>query len=798
MNFNVWNIKEMLSTPTALGPNKFSMRSSTASDYSSLSDSQLLFGSQFCLENAQSAAAPLELGTQLGQQNSQDSEPSIFTKYQTKPQLFDEETREKGSLNFGAGRAKSVLENFEVNKNKIKDKYDREVLSTFISSIKDKLQELPVCFEKFEEMLDSKLKSSLVGLETLFKTLEDALQSHCSLVLKALTEKSQMEQALLEMERRLAAKDAEILDMKSSMQMLKEGLESLPAQLNEQFLKACKELGFLTPCNASAGQHTLLSSASLAPHTTDKSFQTSPGLCQYCVLMGQQNRASPGGNQLTGDGTSKGDLNPASEDKASPIATAACGTANTFLQEVKCSLETQSCAAHPCLCWAGRHFLGSSQKKQCPVPLEGPLPTPLRKAFRRGTRGFKPLTLSQQQQPQVCHHSTQKATPGQRHSNRLTNHEVEKAAVGNKTKLSPGRMSWKRAIRRKTMYSTKGKGERSGCADSGLKQRKATGIIDLESSRKNTLHSYLVDLNSENSDLVFAAPHQQILSNAQMGLTKNFTPVPHSDKSLQQPESKRKRSLEIKKTMNVSSIKRYLLDSSPEENVLSLCSTTGVQQMSCFSLQSPSSSKKPHPVNPQAQQKTACCSLLCVTGIVRSKTQACMLESAIAQLEILVSSKVSAANKGICPSMAVRMAAPLPALLDKNGRPPQTFLRTLLVDPTALSLRLPPAAAGPASAGQPCPSQGQHPPSAAPPRPDPRNLPRCPPESTSRRSCAAENPSPGAHPNLPRTELSPADPLSPVAGPADPVPAAAPAVPRAPPSRCGRAPVRVPAARGGA
>ncbi|NXN46812.1 IHO1 protein, partial [Rhinoptilus africanus] len=67
--------------------NKFSTRSSAPSDYSSLSDSQLLFGSQFCPENVQSAAAPLELGTQLGQYNSQDSEPSIFTKYQTKPQL---------------------------------------------------------------------------------------------------------------------------------------------------------------------------------------------------------------------------------------------------------------------------------------------------------------------------------------------------------------------------------------------------------------------------------------------------------------------------------------------------------------------------------------------------------------------------------------------------------------------------------------------------------------------------------------------------------------------------------------
>ncbi|NXK50528.1 IHO1 protein, partial [Chauna torquata] len=68
-------------------PNKFSVRSNAPSDYSSLSDSQLLFGSQFCPENVQSAAAPLELGMQLGPYNSQDSEPSIFTKYQTKPQL---------------------------------------------------------------------------------------------------------------------------------------------------------------------------------------------------------------------------------------------------------------------------------------------------------------------------------------------------------------------------------------------------------------------------------------------------------------------------------------------------------------------------------------------------------------------------------------------------------------------------------------------------------------------------------------------------------------------------------------
>ncbi|XP_017676160.1 PREDICTED: coiled-coil domain-containing protein 36 [Lepidothrix coronata] len=633
MNFNVWNIKEMLSMPTAMGPNKCSMRSSTASDYSSLSDSQLLFGSQFCPENMQSAAALLELGSQPGQQNSQDSEPSIFTKYQTKPQLFDEETREKGLLNLSTGRVKSVLENFEVNKNKIKDKYDREVLSAFISSTKDRLQGLQARLDKFEEMSDSRYKSILVHLETLSKKMEDALQSHRDSVLKALRDRSQMEQALLEMERRLAAKDAEISDVKSSVQLLKEGLESLPAQLNDQHLKLCKELDFVKLPNASAEQHTPVPSARLPPHVTDNSSQTSPGPCQlrvldeehpcqpccrgsrvcscsgwshfHCMTVGEQHRHSPGRNQITEDGTSKG---AASGGKA--IATEACDRANTSLQKMKYGLETQSCATHPCICWADSNFLGGSQKKHCPVPLEAPLPTPRRKAFRRGTGGFEALTPSQQQQPQGCHQSVWKAPPGQKDSNESTDHKVQKAAVGNKTKQSPGRIPWNKAVGRKKACPAKRKGELSRCADSGLKQRKANGIIELESSRKNCFPRYLVDLNSESSDPVFAARHQQILSSAQPGLTENFPPVPCSDKSLQQLASRRKKSLEIKRRVNVSTVKTYILDSSPEGNILSLCSTTGVEQMSCFNLQSPSSSKKPHPANLLAQKNPTCCPLL--------------------------------------------------------------------------------------------------------------------------------------------------------------------------------------------
>ncbi|XP_042655820.1 interactor of HORMAD1 protein 1 [Tyto alba] len=627
MNFNVWNIKEMLSTPTAIGPNKFSIRSSAPSDYSSLSDSQLLFGSQFCPENVQSAAAPLELGTPLGQHNSQDSEPSIFTKYQTKPQLFDEDTKEKGSLNFGAGRVKSVLENYEVNKNKIKDKYDREVLSTFISSIKVRLQGLQACLDNFGEMLNSRNKSILVHLETISKTLQDALQSHCGSVLKALTDKSQMEQTLLEMERRLAAKDVEILDVKSSVQVLKEGLESLPAQLNDQHLKLCEELGFLKLPNALAELHTLISSARLPPRMADNSSQTSPGPCQGCVLgeettrwpccrgwgvcsssgrsqppcmtVGGQHGDSPGRIRVTGDGTSKGDLNTASGGKVSPIATAVTG-----------GLETQSCANHLCMCCTNSHFWGASQKKHCSSPQEVPLSTPLRKAVRRSAQGFEPMTVSQQRQPQVCCLSAQKDMHGQKDSNGVADRELENAAVGYKAKQRPERIPWNKAMGRKKTCPTAKKGELSRCADSGKKQRKANRIIELESSRKNCFPRHMVAPNLGSSNPVIAAPKQQILSSSQPRLTKNSPPVPCSNKSLKQCPDKRKRSLEIKKRANVSSVKRIIGDSSPQENIFSLCSATGEKQMSCFSLRSPAASKKLRPANTLAQQNTACCSLV--------------------------------------------------------------------------------------------------------------------------------------------------------------------------------------------
>ncbi|XP_053933053.1 interactor of HORMAD1 protein 1 isoform X1 [Cuculus canorus] len=512
-----------------------------------------------------------------------------------------------------------------------------EVLSTFLSSIKDKLQGMQACLDKFGEMFDSRNQSIFEHLETISKTLQDALQSHCGSVLKALADKSQIEQTLLEMERRLAAKDAEILDVKSSVQLLKEGLETLPAQLSDQHLKLCEELGFLKLPDTLAELRKFLSSARPPPHMADNSSQTSPGPCRHCaqgkdahqpccqgrglcsssaqppsplMAVGEQQGDSSTRNHVTGSGVPDGDPNTASGGKVSPTATAACGRENTSVQEVKYGSEIQSSANHLCLCCASSHFSGGSQKKHCPVPQELPLPTPLRKAVRRGTRGFGTMTPSQQRQPQLCHLSVQKAASGRIDDNLSTDLEVENAAVGSKAKQKPTRIPWNKAMGRKKMCPAMRKGELSRCADGGLRQRKANGIIESESSRKKSFPRYMVALNLGSSNVVFPAPSQQLLSSTQPRRTKNFPPVPCSNKSLQQLADRKKRSLEIKKRANVSSAKNNFWDSSPQENVLSLTSSVGEDQLSCFSLRSPASFKKPHPGNTLAQQNMACCSLV--------------------------------------------------------------------------------------------------------------------------------------------------------------------------------------------
>ncbi|XP_004676232.1 PREDICTED: coiled-coil domain-containing protein 36 [Condylura cristata] len=295
MNFNVWNIKEMLSIPSGSIATKSSSWNNNQTDYSSLSDSQFLFGSQFCPENSESLSAPLDFGIhlrqpKLSQQNSLDSEPSIFTKYQTKPQLFGGDAKDAGlcPLPSSVGKSKGLLEQFEEKKQRAKDKCDSESLYNFISHVRESINRLQTSVEKSEEYLSSRSQSILDSLETVAKTVRETVQAQNDLVLETMQDKSKVEQALLEMQKRFEARQAEFIEMKSDLKHL----EVLVAQQNKDFQQLCEQLGQLKVPTILAELKKLISFPGVLKNVQDSSSQTSSPLAQSLSFTRQEKYAS--------------------------------------------------------------------------------------------------------------------------------------------------------------------------------------------------------------------------------------------------------------------------------------------------------------------------------------------------------------------------------------------------------------------------------------------------------------------------------------------------------------------------
>ncbi|XP_030425614.1 interactor of HORMAD1 protein 1 isoform X2 [Gopherus evgoodei] len=561
MNFNVWNIKEMFSTPTASKTNKSSSRSSAPSDYSSLSDSQFLFGSQFCPENSQSAPVPLECSAQSrqqksSQQNSQDSEPSIFTKYQTKPQLFGGDEKEKNSFNFGVGKLKNVLEQFEVNKKKVKDKHDSEVLSTFISSVKESIQ----------------------------------------------------------------GKDMEILDVKSNLQLLKESLELLTSQQNKQHQKLCEQLNHLPFPNILAELQTFISTSRFPSCIKDNASQTSPDILQDLCLTSQEKTCcqcyqtmrvcrtssfqtqlhtmtmanrhgnSHMRNHIAKDDSNRTDLNTVAGRKVNLTTTALQGKENMTIQEMKSGLEKQPSANNPpCACCSNTDVFGDSHEKHQLLTQEIPQATPLRMVIRKDSKGIKTITPSQQNQSQLCQPPAQNNMAG-RDKDFATDNMMHITVVGNGLKKEKSKKLRRSKLTvRKRMYVAKKKGDLSKCPDSGLNQKMTSRWMELEDSRKNYSPTDTVTLHSENSGPGSSAPSHQKLSRAQHGKKENSLAVLHSHENLERLAAKRKGILESKRRVDICNTKGTLCfwDCSPRESDIK-----GEKRMSWFTLPSTMASNK--------------------------------------------------------------------------------------------------------------------------------------------------------------------------------------------------------------
>ncbi|XP_055985794.1 interactor of HORMAD1 protein 1 [Sorex fumeus] len=295
MNFNIWNIKDMLSIPSGAGTTKSSNLNSNQNDYSSLSDSQFLFGSQFCPESSDTQSAPLDFDVQLknpkqSQQNSLDSEPSVFSKYRTKPHLFGGDSKDGTlfPLPLSVRKSKDLLKQFEEKKKRAEDKCDSETLYNFISHVRESIDRLQTTVEKSEECLSLRSQFIVDSLETVAKTLRETSRSQKDLLLERVKDTGNLEQAILEIQKRFEAKQAEFVEMKSNL----EHLEVLVVQQNKDLQQLGEQLSQLNVPGVLAEIKSLVSFPGVVTHVKDSTSQTSPFLAQSLSVTHQEVCAS--------------------------------------------------------------------------------------------------------------------------------------------------------------------------------------------------------------------------------------------------------------------------------------------------------------------------------------------------------------------------------------------------------------------------------------------------------------------------------------------------------------------------
>ncbi|XP_078066296.1 interactor of HORMAD1 protein 1 [Mustelus asterias] len=296
MNSNLWNIREMLSIPTGPGMNKASTRNSAPSDYSSLTDSQFLFGSQFCPENSESQDFNLPSRTlKSSQQNSQqiESESRFYEKYQAKPYLFAAESKETRSLTQScAGKPKGLLEQFEIRRRKAKDKEESELFNNWISKLQDSIEGIITCFNNLEKKAELHNKLVLEGLESMSKTMQENINSHYESIMSALETKSSTEQ-ILEMDKRLVAKEMEVNNLRTQLQIMQECLDGIKHAQSQQHQKMCDQLSSFKDHfqvkEILSELHKLTSKTSPIIQVQNDTTQTTPCLNeQLCIVSKKQ------------------------------------------------------------------------------------------------------------------------------------------------------------------------------------------------------------------------------------------------------------------------------------------------------------------------------------------------------------------------------------------------------------------------------------------------------------------------------------------------------------------------------
>ncbi|KAI4892771.1 hypothetical protein NFI96_032325 [Prochilodus magdalenae] len=171
MKPNVWNIKDVLNIPATSVTGK-SGKGVTTSDYSSLTDSQFLFGSQFWPESSQGFSQEISGPSKGCQPASQEiNELKVSTSYHSKPLLFGDSK----TPNSTGGKTLGILDRFEEEKRKAKE---NEMILNGFRQLHEGLENIKRTFLNItEESCDFTKKTVAEGIKSLSKTIQDDLAS---------------------------------------------------------------------------------------------------------------------------------------------------------------------------------------------------------------------------------------------------------------------------------------------------------------------------------------------------------------------------------------------------------------------------------------------------------------------------------------------------------------------------------------------------------------------------------------------------------------------------------------------
>ncbi|CAL8257190.1 unnamed protein product [Arctogadus glacialis] len=272
MNPNVWNVKDILSIPTASSRTRIASSNAATSGYSSLSDSQYGFGSQFWPENSQGMSQEMSFTSRNSQQSSQEgNEQKISSNYHTKPFLFGGEGKDKGIKPLG------LLEKFEEDKKKAKEKNESDMLFKVSLSFREMLNNIQHSIFGTEKAV-AVCKTILEGFDKFAVTVQQSQSSLCDGVshnfetmLKELISQKQM---LSNIEGKLLETGLATRELGSYVHGLEKGLEALKqdhVRGNHHLEEAVQLLSTLV------SNHSARKSCG---GVADSAIQTSPGLGQ--------------------------------------------------------------------------------------------------------------------------------------------------------------------------------------------------------------------------------------------------------------------------------------------------------------------------------------------------------------------------------------------------------------------------------------------------------------------------------------------------------------------------------------